>query len=153
MIGKLDQCESRDSERTNVGTAPEYSLHYSRKDVAAILGVTRQRVHQLILNNLIDEHDHGLPPEGLAILIEARLLREATEQYKPPLHISISEAAKLLGKPSSTVRVGIHRGLIPALKIGGRVWIPERYVEEELKGDPLRRLSTAQRLRRESTDA
>ena len=48
----------------------------------------------------------------------------------PPLAISVPEAARLLGLSRSTTYQAVKRGDIPSVRIGGRVLVPLRRLEE-----------------------
>ncbi len=47
-----------------------------------------------------------------------------------PLAISVPEAARLLGLSRSTTYQAVKRGDIPSVRIGGRVLVPLRRLEE-----------------------
>ncbi len=47
-----------------------------------------------------------------------------------PLAVSVSEAGRLLGISRSTAYAAVKRGDIPSVRIGGRVLVPLRRLEE-----------------------
>jgi excisionase family DNA binding protein len=47
-----------------------------------------------------------------------------------PLAVSVPEAAALLGLSRSTAYAAVNRGEIPSVRIGGRVLVPLRKLEQ-----------------------
>jgi excisionase family DNA binding protein len=47
-----------------------------------------------------------------------------------PLAVSVPEAARLLGLSRSTTYAAVKRGDIPSVRIGGRIVVPLRRLEE-----------------------
>ena len=114
-------------QRSEEGSTEEFR-YYSRAAAAAILGVSRQRVHQLITERGVDEHEDGLPSEALKTLVENQVTWKALAQYKPAGHVTMAEAAERLGIVENTLKVNVTKGRIPSLNIGGRKWIREDWV-------------------------
>lgn len=102
--------------------------YYSRPAAAAILGVSRQRVHQLISQHGMDEDRDGITPSELRTLVENQITWKALAQYKPPGHMRVAEAVERLGVSEDTFKLSVAKGRIPSFKVGGRVWIREDWV-------------------------
>ena len=117
-------------ERNEVGFTEEFR-YYSRPAVAAILGVSKQRVHQLTNERGVDMHEYGLPSEALKTLIENQVTWKALAQYKPVGHITVAEAAERLGVSEDTIKFNVMKVRIPCLKVGRRRWIREDWVADQ----------------------
>jgi len=48
---------------------------------------------------------------------------------------TVEETARMLGRSAPGVRLLIKRGVLPALKIGGRTYILREYLEKILAGE------------------